>query len=130
MINSLSNIPIQTKAYQHKNNNLLFKNVAGFDEFVLHDKIPVTYKGGRAFLETNIEQIPDKKEGVLFVTKISDDKNKVLGSYKYQVHKFPKKIDSGYIETIDVYRRKGLGEIMRLASLMEFGRDVPHQEIG
>ena len=60
MINSLSNIPIQTKAYQHKNNNLPIKNVAGFDEFVLQDKIPVTYKGGRAFLETNIQQIPDK----------------------------------------------------------------------
>lgn len=60
MINSLSNISIQTKAYQHKNNNLPFKNVAGFDEFVLHDKITVTYKGGRAFLETNIQQIPDK----------------------------------------------------------------------
>ena len=60
MINSLSNIPIQTKAYQHKNNNLPIKNVAGFDEFVLQDKFPVTYKGGRAFLETNIQQIPDK----------------------------------------------------------------------
>ena len=60
MINSLSNIPIQTKAYQHKNNNLPIKNVAGFDEFVLQDKIPVTYKGGRAFLETSIQQIPDK----------------------------------------------------------------------
>ncbi len=102
------------------NSGLEFKNVVQDSKnFVLHDKIPVMYKGGRAFLETSIEQIPDKKEGVLFVTKISDDKNKVLGSYKYQVHKSPQKIDSGYIETIDVYRHKGIGEIMRLASLME-----------
>ena len=43
------------------NSGLEFKNVVQDSKnFVLHDKIPVTYKGGRAFLETNIEQIPDK----------------------------------------------------------------------
>ena len=76
MINSLSNIPIQTKAYQHKNNNLPIKNVAGFDEFVLQDKIPVTYKGGRAFLETNIQQILDKN-----TKEVVSESNKAWGEY-------------------------------------------------
>ena len=102
------------------NSSLEFKNVVQDSKnFILHDKIPVSYKDGNGYLETYIEPIPDAKDSVWFISKIADKENKTLGSYNYQVNLTSKKIGSGYIHTVGQYRHKGIGEIMRLASLME-----------
>lgn len=119
MLSVQQDMPIH-RSTNSNNKSLGFNNIIqNSNKYVLHKKVPVLYKGGKGYLETGVIPIDDQKDSVWFVTKISDNKNNTLGSYDYKVHLPSKEINSGYIHTAGSYRHKGIGEIMRLASLVE-----------
>lgn len=98
-------------------------NFRNFEEaqnsYIIHNPISVKYGDKTGTLKT-VVTYPDKNEhGLVFNSDVFSSDNEKLGAYKYKINKQDKMIENGYIETRYHNRRQGIGEIMRLASLIE-----------
>lgn len=84
----------------------------------VHTNMPVKYKSGKAILSSIYVEETLGYEPTIF-TKIKNFLGKTMGEYHYTINPKTKTITKGYIETDPKYRNKGVGEIMRLSSIME-----------
>lgn len=94
-------------------------NQAHDSQIIMHSELPVRYADGIGYLKTtNTTPVPMFSKNTLFTNFESEDGHNI-GYYTYDVD-FPKKeINHGYIETLSNQRHKGIGEILRLSSIME-----------
>ena len=89
------------------------------DKFVGHENLPIQYSGGVGILRTLIDPLHSMEHNACVVSRIFDVLGSLMGKYEYSMNLASKKIGLGYIETSSKHRGKGIGEIMRLASIME-----------
>lgn len=103
------------------NSALMFKNVSSKTNTykILHET-PVKYKNGTGYIKTTTSKANSNNSALNINTIITDEKKSQLGHYEYMINKSNATIKYGYIETHLSQRRNGLGEILRLSSLIEF----------
>lgn len=89
--------------------------------FIIHEQIPIKKGNKTIFLQTKViapETCPPLSANI--ETRITDKYKNEFGAYYYTIAPNSKNIENGYIQTKINQRRKGFGELMRLASLIEF----------
>lgn len=100
---------------------LKFKNVSRqSDTYKILKETPVNYKNGTGYIKTTTSKAKSNKDALNINTIITDEKKSKLGHYEYMINKSNATIKYGYIETHLPQRRNGLGEILRLSSIIEF----------
>ena len=103
------------------NSPLRFKNVSSkSNTYKILKETPVKYKNGTGYIKTTTEKEFDSKDTLRINIVITDKKKLLLGRYKYTINKSTAIINRGFIETYFPHRRSGLGEILRLSSIIEF----------
>lgn len=103
------------------NSSLRFKNVSSkSNTYKILKKTPVKYKNGTGYIKTTTKKEKSNKDTLKINTVITDKKKSPLGHYEYTINKSTATINHGYIETHLPQRRNGLGEILRLSSIIEF----------
>ena len=80
------------------------------------EKIPVKTKDNICFAEVGCNLMDDF---YIHKTRSMNKRGKIIGSHTYKLHKLTSTLDGGCIETMSDYRDKGIGEIMRLVSIMQ-----------
>lgn len=97
-----------------------FRNVKDAqNSYVTHNPIAVKYGNSIGTLKTEITHSDKNKQSLVFNSYVFSSNNEKIGGYKYKINKQDEMIENGYIETKLCHRRQGIGEIMRLASLIE-----------
>lgn len=92
-------------------------------KLVVHSEIPAKYSDGICFLTSPTSDYSSIFNMDKVNTSIKDIDGRCIGNYKYNVD-FPKnEINNGYIETLNGYRHKGIGELMRLSSIIELNEN-------
>lgn len=100
---------------------LRFKNVSSKSNiYKILKETPVKYKNGTGYIKTTTREEIDNKDALRIDVIITDEKKLLLGRYKYTINKSTAIINRGFIETYFPHRRSGLGEILRLSSIIEF----------
>lgn len=100
---------------------LKFKNVSRqSDTYKILKETPVKYKNGTGYIKTTTSKEKNNKDTLKINIAITDKKKSPLGHYEYTINKSTATINHGYIETHLPQRRNGLGEILRLSSIIEF----------
>ena len=103
------------------NLSLRFKNVSSkSNTYKILQKTPVKYKNGTGYIKTTTSKAKSNKDALNINTIITDEKKSKLGHYEYMINKSNATIKYGYIEAHLPQRRNGLGEVLRLSSLIEF----------
>lgn len=104
-----------------------FRNVKDAqNSYVTHNPIAVKYGNSIGTLKTEITHSDKNKHSLVFNSYVFSSNNEKIGGYKYKINKQDKMIENGYIETKLCHRRQGIGEIMRLASLIELNKRNRH----
>lgn len=100
--------------------DLRFKDVLSqSNTYKILQKTPFKYENGSGYIRTSTNST--KSPNALRInTEITDKKHSILGFYEYTINKSTETTNHGYIETAKTKRRNGLGEILRLSSLIEF----------
>lgn len=99
---------------------LKFQNVAYKSKtYKILKKTPITYKNGEGYIYTFYKKPKYQDEAIDISTVIKNNKNSKIGYYEYTLNKSTNTINNGYIETVLHERRNGIGEILRLSSIIE-----------
>lgn len=103
------------------NSSLRFKNASSkSNTYKILKKTPVKYKNGTGYIKTTTKREKSNQDALKINTDITDNEKSPLGHYEYTINKSTATINYGYIETYLPQRRNGLGEILRLSSIIEF----------
>ncbi|MDY6359085.1 MAG: hypothetical protein SPL73_06325 [Cyanobacteriota bacterium] len=112
------NLNIFTRANKKPLAHPTFKTATS-DGYVMHSDMPVAYKDGTATLTTCCNATGQEYADHEILTQVTDTSGSVLGYYTYSIDPIERKISYGILQTYPDFRSKGVGEIMRLSSLME-----------
>ena len=88
--------------------------------FIIHEQIPIKKGNKTIFLQTKVIDPETCPLSANIETRITDKYKTEFGAYYYTIAPNSKNIENGYVQTKINQRRKGFGELMRLASLIEF----------
>lgn len=89
----------------------------------VHTDIPISYKGGsHATLSTNIYEDNNNLLHTI-CSEILNSCGEKMGTYTYDIDTYRKSIKNGIIVTEPGFQHKGIGEILRLSSIMELNEN-------
>lgn len=100
---------------------LKFTNVSyKSNSYKILNETPVNYQNSTGYIQTTTTLIEDRPQALQINSIVTDDKKETIGFYEYIINKSTATINNGYIETKSPKRGRGIGEILRLSSIIEF----------